>query len=224
MFQRITTDPAIIEQFQPTIYSRDPWIVTLENIATEEECKVMIEAGQKRGYEKSKDVGSRNFDGTYGSTESKDRTSSNTWCVDECFQNEHHQHVLHVVENITQIPINNSEYWQLLQYTEGQFYRRHHDYVPHHNERHPGPRILTVFVYLNDVENGGGTRFTDLNITVEPRRGRALLWPSVLDENPFLRERRTHHEALEVLKGVKYGANAWVHARDFKTSFAAGCS
>jgi hypothetical protein len=29
---------------------------------------------------------------------------------------------------------------------------------------------------------------------------------------------RTDHQALPVTNGVKYGANAWVHQRDFKNS------
>jgi hypothetical protein len=66
-----------------------------------------------------------------------------------------------------------------------------------------GPRILTVFLYLNDVEEGGGTRFTDLDITVMPKQGRAILWPSVTNNDPLEQELLTHHEAMPVLKGIK---------------------
>jgi prolyl 4-hydroxylase len=99
---------------------------------------------------------------------------------------------------------------QLLKYEETQFYESHHDYIDNHIDRPQGPRILTVFLYLNDVEAGGGTHFTDLDITVMPKRGRALIWPSVFDNDPRLKDARTHHEALPVEKGIKYGANAWV--------------
>jgi len=43
-----------------------------------------------------------------------------------------------------------------------------------------------------------------------PKQGRALIWPSVRNEDPTRIEQLTHHEALPVEKGVKYGANAWV--------------
>lgn len=227
MFQKLTSEPYFVEKYEPTIFSKPPegpWIVTLENVASPDECEAMIEAGRARGYERSKDVGPRKFDGTFDALESEDRTSSNTWCVDECYQDQRHQHVLKIVENITGIPEQNSEYWQLLHYQEGQFYRRHHDYIPFHNFRSQGVRILTVFVYLNDVTEGGGTRFTDLDITVEPRQGRALLWPSVLNDSPSAIDKRTHHEALPVIKGEKYGANGWYHERDFKTPYGKGCS
>jgi prolyl 4-hydroxylase len=48
---------------------------------------------------------------------------------------------------------------------------------------------------------------------VEPKRGRALVWPSVLDSDPNRKDPGTYHQALKVIEGVKYGANAWIHMR-----------
>jgi prolyl 4-hydroxylase len=109
------------------------------------------------------------------------------------------------IQNITNTPEPNSEFLQLLRYEEGQFYQQHHDYIGHQRERQEGVRILTVFLYLNDVEEGGGTNFPKLNLTVLPKRGRALLWPSVLNEDPNAQDPRTDHQALPVVKGIKYG-------------------
>jgi prolyl 4-hydroxylase len=93
----------------------------------------------------------------------------------------------------------------------------------HEWDKPQGPRILTVFLYLNDVQGGGGTHFGRLSLTVMPKKGRALIWPSVLDEDPLEWDERTHHEALEVTAGVKYGANAWLHLRDYKTQHDKNC-
>jgi hypothetical protein len=93
-------------------------------------------------------------------------------------------------------------------------YEIHHDYIELEIERQQGVRILTVYLYLNDVEAGGGTNFPRLNLTVMPKRGRALFWPSVTDPNPSAKDRRTDHQALPVDKGIKYGANFWYHLRD----------
>lgn len=60
--------------------------------------------------------------------------------------------------------------------------------------------------------------------TVEAKRGRALIWPSVLDQDPESIDPRTDHQALPVMKGLKYGANAWLHQRDFKAVHAVGCA
>jgi len=40
---------------------------------------------------------------------------------------------------------------------------------------------------------------------VTPKRGRALIWPSVLNEDPHKKDDRTEHEAMPVLKGEKFG-------------------
>eukprot|EP00980_Cylindrotheca_fusiformis_P008429 scaffold1784_cov116-Cylindrotheca_fusiformis.AAC.9 len=224
MFERIVSDPE--NQNRLTVLSRPPagpWIVTLDDFFTAEEAQRLIELGGEIGYERSKDVGKQQFDGTYDAVESKSRTSSNAWCVKHCYEDETTKTVLGRIVNTTGVPEENYEYLQLLQYKETQFYGSHHDYINHHTERAQGVRILTVFLYLNDVEEGGGTRFTDLDLTVEAKKGRALIWPSVLDSNPNKKDRRTHHEAMPVKKGIKYGANAWIHQRDFKIPHASSC-
>ena len=57
--------------------------------------------------------------------------------------------------------------------------------------------------------------------------GRALFWPSVLDNDPSAvrtqSDHRTTHEALTVTKGQKYAANMWLHQFDFQSALAAGC-
>jgi hypothetical protein len=58
---------------------------------------------------------------------------------------------------------------------------------------------------------------------VMPKKGSALLWPSVLDENPDEKDVRTSHQALKVEAGIKYGANAWYHQRNFKEPNLNGC-
>ena len=53
---------------------------------------------------------------------------------------------------MTGIPQNNYESFQILQYDEGQFYRKHHDSSQQNAKKPAGHRILTFFLYLNDVE------------------------------------------------------------------------
>jgi prolyl 4-hydroxylase len=217
MFERITSAPYYVEKYSPKILSGPkeekpgPWVVVLENFATPEDCERMIQLGADRGYEQSQDVGEKKFDGTYDGKISKGRTSSNTWCLDECWTDDASARIHDVMENITGIPRENYEYLQLLQYQVGQFYNEHHDFIEFHRNRPQHVRALTVFLYLNTVPKGGGTHFNDLNITVEAKQGRAVVWPSVYDSNPTKKDPRTHHEALAVEEGIKYGANAWVH-------------
>ena len=101
--------------------------------------------------------------------------------------------------------------------------REHHDYVPLLAELPCGPRILTFFLYLSDVEGGGGTNFPELDITIEPKRGRALIWPSVYNNDPMAQDPRMSHQALEVTAGTKFAANGWFHMYDFETPNMMGC-
>tara|TARA_B100000795_G_scaffold269441_1_gene258812 strand:+ start:2333 stop:2752 length:420 start_codon:yes stop_codon:yes gene_type:complete len=48
-------------------------------------------------------------------------------------------------------------------------------------------------MYLSTPEAGGGTRFTDLNLTVPAVKGSAVLWPSVTSDDPDIDEPLTHH-------------------------------
>lgn len=238
IFERILADPTM-NQFEPKVLSRPsyaagdaaenatyilgPWMLQFENMVDEMEAERMIELGGIRGYERSTDVGARREDGTYDASVSSGRTSTNAWCVDDCYNDPVAHMITQRMENITHIPEANSENLQLLRYEHGQFYQTHNDYIPFQRERPTGVRILTFYVYLNDVAEGGGTNFPKLGLTVTPKRGRAVLWPSVLNEDPNEKDPRSDHQAMPVLKGIKYGANAWIHMRDFKEPNSRGC-
>jgi 2OG-Fe(II) oxygenase superfamily len=107
-------------------------------------------------------------------------------------------------------------------FVRGDSYKRHNDYfstLDAEEVEQEGNRILTVFMYLNDVEEGGGTAFTELNFTVTPKLGRVVLWPSVLNEDPTEVDPLTYHAALPVEKGTKYGANVWFKLKPSTTAY-----
>ncbi len=106
----------------------------------------------------------------------------------------------------------------------GQKYTVHHDYGAEDISKACGPRILTFFLYLSDVEEGGETSFPLLNMAVKPKKGKALLWPSTLDKNPEMIDPRTRHEAKPVIKGIKFAANSWVHLYNFAVPNLWGCT
>ena len=229
-FERIVSNPYYQETFGPiTIVSsptktNGPWIVTLDNFLTQSECSRLIEVGVQEGFRRSEDMGKATFYGSRSSYKTDERTSTNAWCTEICHEDSIIRPVLDRIENLTDIPDTNHEWLQLLKYEPGQYYREHHDFAENEVDRPQGPRIVTVFLYLSDVEAGGGTRFGRMNLTIMPKLGRALLWSSVLDEDPMERDDRTHHEALAVEAGIKYAANAWLHQRDFKTPFERKCA
>jgi len=206
--------------------SLPPWVITFENFLSEEECDTLIKLGDKYEYKRSEDVGPRKFDGTHDSVKSERRTSENAWCsARHGCRTEPVPTLIHErMSAVMNIPANNSEDLQMLRYQKGQFYRTHHDYIGHQADRQCGPRILTFFLYLSDVEEGGGTNFPQLGLTINPKRGRAVLWPSVLNSSPLKKDGRTTHQALDVIKGTKYAANGWIHMYDYVTPQEKGCT
>lgn len=220
MFERIITSPEYVK-YEPKVLSRPeyvngdtsenatyqlgPWMLVMENFVSESEARRLIELGGIEGYERSSDVGALKFDGTFDNNVNEGRTSENAWCQKDCYNDPMAKAVMDRITNVTTIPEPNSEYLQLLRYEVGQFYQTHHDLISHQLTRQPGVRLLTVYIYLNDVEEGGGTNFPHLGLTVTPKLGRVVLWPSVLNEDPNQIDHRTEHQALPVIKGVKYG-------------------
>ena len=70
-------------------------------------------------------------------------------------------------------------------------------------------RFLTFFIYLNDVDEGGETKFLNLNkegtyipLTVNPKRGRLLMFPPMW---PW------YHAGLKPLSGEKYLIQSYCH-------------
>ena len=56
-----------------------------------------------------------------------------------------------------------------------------------------------------------------------PRKGSALLWPNVMDDDLRKSDLRTDHEALPPTGGLKFSANLWLHNYDFRTPNRRGC-
>jgi len=63
-------------------------------------------------------------------------------------------------------------------------------------------RVLAWMTYLNDVEDGGATHFVHQDMSVQPEKGKTLIWPAEW----------THAHAGQVLNsGNKYIITGWMH-------------
>lgn len=153
MFRRISSEPYKSKYDVKILSSPDneesgPWVLTMENFVSDEEAERLIELGSIEGYERSMDIGEMQPDGNAGSVVSKDRTSTNAWCSNECIKDELVVGVNTRMSNMTEIPMLNSEDLQLLRYKPGQKYTTHHDYIDFEIDRQGGVRIITVYLYL----------------------------------------------------------------------------
>lgn len=151
------------------------------------------------------------------------RTSKTAWLM----PGELERDTLNVIQRIerriaraTGWSAKNQEHFQVLHYDKGQFYKEHHDYIIEHADMPCGPRVATFFIYLNDVEEGGGTHFPRVDLVAKPKTGRAIFWLNTDDELNQLDI--THHAALPPESGEKWGANKWIHAYNFVDNWAKG--
>ena len=99
-----------------------PWLITIDNFLTGEECDSIIQHGYDSGYKRSEDVGKQKFDGTVESRKSTGRTSENAWCSlkNGCREATVPQRILHRMSDVMGIPPENSEDLQILMYDIGQ--------------------------------------------------------------------------------------------------------
>lgn len=79
-------------------------------------------------------------------------------------------------------------------YEVGQEYKAHADAGPGHD------RVISALIYMNDVEAGGETHFPLFDVTVQPKKGRLVIFPS---NYAYL------HEARPPTSGVKYSMAVW---------------
>lgn len=79
-------------------------------------------------------------------------------------------------------------------YGPGEFYGPHSDDGPGHN------RIISALVYLNTIEFGGETEFIYQDVSVSPREGRLVIFPSNYAYT---------HAAHPPTSGIKYSAAVW---------------
>lgn len=88
-------------------------------------------------------------------------------------------------------------------FTEAEYWAREAD--------RGGQRSWTAMVYLNPVEGGGSTDFTELGLSIEPKPGAILMWNNAdLEGVP---NRWTIHSGTQVSAGVKYIITKWYRTR-----------
>jgi prolyl 4-hydroxylase len=103
--------------------------------------------------------------------------------------------------------VEQGEPLMILRYAPGQEYRLHSDAIAGAANQ----RTMTVLLYLNQGFAGGETHFPELDITIVPRGGEALLFDNLLvDGRP---DPRARHAGKPVRAGTKWLATRWIRQR-----------
>ena len=186
-----------------------PWLLRFDDVLTSEECDHLVALSNSLGWS------TRTLVPAGGNTIG--RTSASVVCNTlDCTNDNVLSKLFENLSSIIGVPARNMEHIEFLKYEMGESYGVHHDYIPEDFWKPSGTRALSVVLFLSDT-NGGAIGFPELDWTiVPPKKGRAVVWANVLNNNPFTRDERMFHEALPVINGTKYAANIWVHQSDWQ--------
>ncbi|XP_033228111.1 prolyl 4-hydroxylase subunit alpha-2-like [Belonocnema kinseyi] len=140
------------------------------------------------------------------------RVASNAWISDQA--NKHVKLLRRRVEDMTGLTADTSENLQIVYYDFGGYYIGHFDFVKEWDTRFleqfgTGNRIATVLFYMNDVEKGGETVFTELDVSIRPKKGSAVFWYNLKRNGKG--DNSTRHGACPIISGKKWIATIWLH-------------
>eukprot|EP00658_Telonema_sp_P-2_P030320 TRINITY_DN2291_c0_g1_i1.p1 TRINITY_DN2291_c0_g1~~TRINITY_DN2291_c0_g1_i1.p1 ORF type:complete len:382 (-),score=69.89 TRINITY_DN2291_c0_g1_i1:76-1221(-) len=172
--------PSKWSEYGARMVSLDPPVVVLDSFLSEQEALSLRKAAGLQTFKRSTASGASDGSGYTQQDVTTSRTSTNAWCMHDCERDPTVVTINQRISRVTGVPVEHFEALQLLQYQPSQFYNRHHDHGGERNDANPaGPRVLTFFLYLSDVDNGGETEFTELKppLQVKPKIGRAVTSP-----------------------------------------------
>ena len=149
----------------------DTGLKIVDNFCTREEADYLINKAREQ-LRKSQVI----IDGK--PVDDRGRTSSHSVTF-----HRHHQdsHVLPIIARgamLAGVPRDHAEQIYVSRYGDGEFYHGHYDFSDSFQTDH---RLCTMLIYLNDLDQneGGATYFKDLNIAVQPKMGRAIIWTNM---------------------------------------------
>lgn len=159
------------------LISANPLVVVMDDFASEAECAAVIEAARPRLRRATvTDDGVANYE--------SDKRSNTSAAIDltECPAL---MALCLKLAVLLRLPMSHAEHPVVLNYQPGQEFKPHLDgfsidAASPELDAYGGQRLFTAIAYLNEPEGGGATRFPELDIGIEPRRGRLLLFANTM--------------------------------------------
>jgi prolyl 4-hydroxylase len=183
-----------------------PVIRVYANVLSAEECDRLIELST------SKLKPSTTVDKNTGAaSQHEHRTSRGTFFALK--ENEFIQSIDERLAQIVKLPVENGEGLQILNYQFSGEYKPHFDYFPPEQSgssvhvKKGGQRVVTVILYLNDVQEGGETVFPEIGVKISPFKGGAVYFSYFQNSQV---DPLTLHGGMPVIQGEKWIATRWV--------------
>ena len=218
---------------RPTADADAPWVITLDGFVSDEEIERMMFFSKGVKWEQKNSMQNDDlkmkwmpqFLKDVFPPHIKDRQAPKTaTCQGECSEDDLMAKLTDRIATMTDTPMEYSEPLEFYKYEKGSKFDMHHDTVEHQVDRACGHRIVSVVMYLDDVEMGGDHHFPELDLTIRPKKGMALVYSNTLNERPNQWDERTlHKETPVVVKTGMRTARVFVHQRDFMESYNMAC-
>ncbi|MGD6776746.1 2OG-Fe(II) oxygenase [Sutcliffiella horikoshii] len=180
----------------------EPLVVVLANVLSDEECDALIRLSKDK-MKRSKVSNGLEVDAI--------RTSSSTFFHEG--ENELVARIEKRVSQIMNVPVEHGEGLQILNYQVGQEYKAHFDFFKSSSKPVSNPRISTLVMYLNDVEEGGETYFPKVKFSVSPQKGMAVYFEYFYDDQEL--NELTLHGGSPVVVGDKWAATQWMRRKKY---------
>jgi prolyl 4-hydroxylase len=190
-----------------------PWAAEFPGFLTRAEAAELIRTAEK--------VGVQPEDALPPSVRDVDKVD----CEGKCRLHPIVSEVYHRASELLELHPRNFESLEFLRYGRKQHYKAHMDDGGGITEDTfgSGPRVMTVFFYLNEVESGGETKFPHAKtgnasdvLLVTPEAGKVVIWAN-MKGNWWKPNKASMHQAVPVKKGIKWAANFWVHPMDYRS-------
>jgi prolyl 4-hydroxylase len=178
-------------------------VVEISGLLSPAECDELMRYSRTQNMTKSEVLSSDNSN-PHHVTDLDSRDSLTLWIDDD-------EHPLAVkmansAKSWTYLPNNKQDKLQVVKYNEGGMFHPHYDAQYGSNT---STRCATLLVYLNDDYDGGETSFVDIGLTIQPEKGKGILFWT-LDANRKIIP-QAKHCGEKVRRGNKWICTKWVH-------------
>lgn len=123
------------------------------------------------------------------------------------------------IDGLLRLDRSLAETMQGQRYLPGEQYRHHCDFFRTEREhwqrerRRGGQRTWTAMLYLNTVEAGGATDFSELDLAIVPEPGTLVVWNNMTRSGQP--NRATRHAGMPVGAGRKYVITQWYRLEEW---------
>ena len=197
------------------IVNNDPEIIFYDNFITDEECHFIINVSKDNMKRAGVSNNSIDLD------KYKGRTNKSYWIPLDKYDIMKRLCIRIAIE--IGVPFKHFEAFQVIHYSINQEYKYHYDaYNKNDIEKYKkycskrGNRLKTVLCYLNDVKEGGGTGFNNIEgrtdpLIIEPVKGRMVVFQNTNKDGTLNVQSR--HAGLPVISGEKWAFNLWIREK-----------